>query len=296
VLRLGAFAGLLGAFGCDRLFALEHIDCAECDGGGDQTGDGGAGSDGTGGHTNPDVDGDGILDGADNCVTTANNDQKDHDSDTKGDVCDPCPHLAGASDDVDGDGDGLGNGCDPRPMTSGDTRTLFVGFYQADEISTWVQSPPGAWTITGGVLRLAADNISQATIELPGSRNDLFVQVGVQATSIGPGSIHTFGISAGRTMMTNHTCQLYDSTNDQLIFVEATGNQSASWGGQLTQPNPMKLLVDGTHVVCAVGGLSAALIDVDPASTSTANHMGVLGLVASVVAVDIHYLFIATPG
>jgi len=58
VLRLGAFAGLVGAFGCDRLFALEHIDCAECDG---SSGDGGAGSDGTGGHTNPDVDGDRIT-------------------------------------------------------------------------------------------------------------------------------------------------------------------------------------------------------------------------------------------
>ena len=49
-------------------------------------------------------------------------------------------------------------------------------------------------------------------------------------------------------------------------------------------------------MICAVGGLSATLIDIDPASASTANHAGVLGLVASVVAVDIHYLFIATPG
>lgn len=41
-----------------------------------------------------DADGDGIVDGSDNCPSNANADQADADSDAKGDVCDPCPSQA----------------------------------------------------------------------------------------------------------------------------------------------------------------------------------------------------------
>ena len=56
---------------------------------------------------NPDADGDGVNDGADNCPAIANADQSDIDGDGIGDVC-----------DGDVDGDGILNGSDNCPVTS----------------------------------------------------------------------------------------------------------------------------------------------------------------------------------
>jgi len=79
----------------------------------------------------PDTDGDGIADGADNCPADANADQTDTDGDGQGDPCDftpngdtdgdgvdnladNCPGIANAGQE-DNDSDGLGNVCDPTP-------------------------------------------------------------------------------------------------------------------------------------------------------------------------------------
>jgi hypothetical protein len=56
---------------------------------------------------NPDTDGDGILDGIDNCPLTANADQKDTDGDGIGDAC-----------DTDADGDGILNAVDNCPLVA----------------------------------------------------------------------------------------------------------------------------------------------------------------------------------
>lgn len=56
------------------------------------------------GDPNVDTDSDGILNGSDNCTTTANPNQADLDGDFAGDACDP-----------DIDGDGVENGLDPAP-------------------------------------------------------------------------------------------------------------------------------------------------------------------------------------
>ena len=80
-----------------------------------------------------DSDGDGILDGEDNCPLIANPDQADSDGDGAGDLCDTCPNDALNDADEDGicgdtdncpeisnpnqedfpDADGIGNECDP---------------------------------------------------------------------------------------------------------------------------------------------------------------------------------------
>jgi len=64
----------------------------------------------------------------------------------------------------------------------------------------------------------------------------------------------------------------------------------------LTQTNPMSLMIDGMHVICAVGGTSAADLDLDPPGTGTIPHTGVLGFIAVYLAVDIDYVFVAEPG
>jgi hypothetical protein len=58
-----------------------------------------------------DADNDGVGDGLDNCVQTANSDQADQDADGIGDACDNCPSTAN-SDQSDSDADGVGNACD----------------------------------------------------------------------------------------------------------------------------------------------------------------------------------------
>jgi len=58
-----------------------------------------------------DVDGDGILDGADNCPRVSNLDQSDGDLDRVGDLCDVCPATIDPSQE-DGDSDGVGDFCD----------------------------------------------------------------------------------------------------------------------------------------------------------------------------------------
>ena len=73
---------------------------------------------------NPDLDGDGIKNGQDNCPEDSNPGQQDADGDALGDACDNCPSTpnAGQEDfdrdgsgdvcDEDVDGDGTGNGAD----------------------------------------------------------------------------------------------------------------------------------------------------------------------------------------
>ena len=78
----------------------------------------GCGSGGSGGSSAPtcdisddliDCDGDGVLNGEDNCVGTANSDQTNSDTDDVGDACDDDDDNDGEPDesDVDADGDGL---------------------------------------------------------------------------------------------------------------------------------------------------------------------------------------------
>ncbi len=90
-----------------------------------------------------DTDGDGVGDSLDNCVDVQNADQRDHEDDGRGDVCDPCPHLPGGVDDDDLDG--AGNACDPRPGIV-DQVVAFHGFYPGDTLDGW--SLAGAWSIS----------------------------------------------------------------------------------------------------------------------------------------------------
>jgi len=65
----------------------------------------------------PDVDGDGVANGSDNCPYAANVGQADQDGDGVGDACDRCPATAeGGQRDVDADG--IGDACDNCPLVA----------------------------------------------------------------------------------------------------------------------------------------------------------------------------------
>ncbi len=79
----------------------------------------------------PDADGDGVIDGWDNCPSTSNTNQLDRDGDGSGDVCDSdddgdgrsdgtdnCPSVPNA-DQANTDGDAQGNACDPDDDNDG---------------------------------------------------------------------------------------------------------------------------------------------------------------------------------
>jgi len=79
-----------------------------------------------------DSDGDGYLDGCDNCASVANADQLDTDGDGAGDACDNCTQVANANQ-LDTDADGIGNMCDcdfnNDNFCGGPDFTLFIGCF-----------------------------------------------------------------------------------------------------------------------------------------------------------------------
>ncbi|RMG16139.1 MAG: hypothetical protein D6729_11380 [Deltaproteobacteria bacterium] len=88
-------------------------------------GDGGMPDGGTdGGPTEGDRDGDGVLNGADNCPAVANPAQEDTDGDGLGDACDPSPNDPKATDSVDAVG---GCGCSAAAPSAGLFTLLLAG-------------------------------------------------------------------------------------------------------------------------------------------------------------------------
>jgi hypothetical protein len=105
-----------------------------------------------------DDDGDGVMNGSDNCPTTANANQANEDADTFGNTCDVCPT---SSDNADGDADGVGDACDPNPTTAGDQIMLFEGF-DSGIPAGWTAT--GSWTTSAGSLLSVVTGGTQNTL------------------------------------------------------------------------------------------------------------------------------------
>ncbi|MBP6630253.1 MAG: thrombospondin type 3 repeat-containing protein [Kofleriaceae bacterium] len=105
----------------------------------------------------PDGDADGVADAVDNCVAVANPTQANEDGDPLGNLCDPCPHLAGldaAAAAADRDGDLVGDACDPRSTSPGDVIAMFLPFDDPSELGRLEPASASAWSISGGALRV----------------------------------------------------------------------------------------------------------------------------------------------
>lgn len=107
-----------------------------------------------------DVDGDGLLDQADNCPFAANPEQADADGDGVGDACDGCPTDPDAGQD-DTDRDGVNDGCDPCVLNPdcdgdayGDATELELGSDPTD-----LRSTPEAADRLGAVIGSCLDGV-----------------------------------------------------------------------------------------------------------------------------------------
>ena len=141
---------------------------------------GGPGS-GSGSDPEQDTDGDGVADLIDNCPSSPNADQRDHDKDSRGDVCDPCPHVADTWQDLDGDG--VGDACDPHPDTPGDRIVYFEGFYDPVSWSPVIGS--NTWQVENGTLHQNRTDAVYQLVRDAADLHELFVDARVRVNALG---------------------------------------------------------------------------------------------------------------
>jgi hypothetical protein len=249
----------------------------------------------------PDMDGDGVPDALDNCPMTANADQRDHDVDGRGDVCDLCPHIAEAAD-VDGDGDGVGDACDPRPTMAGDTRLLWVGFYDANDITGW--STAGTWSVANGHVTGGSTTGALSYIFPPTTYARTYAETLVHYNTLG---------TSGNT--TTPAAQLYTNDSGQVQYylceVAAAVNGNAAyaidtypinqnhfdqqaWSGTVAAGSEIMLragVIGTKHTCSAAQGSATAQVMQDAGGTN-----GVVSLGAAYANVSFDYLFVVGVG
>lgn len=148
-----------------------------------------------------DADGDGLLDGADNCRLVANADQHDEDGDQIGDVCDPCPHVAGTA--ADADGDGVGDACDPQVMVAKQRIKFFDPF--TSSLPVW-SLPTGA-TRVGETLRMTGSSV---TVFLDVGNGETRIMTGGTIVSVNNSTPHQLALGVGVNQERYHYGELYD--------------------------------------------------------------------------------------
>ena len=177
-----------------------------------------------------DGDGDGVPDATDNCPAKPNADQHNEDADTLGDVCDPCPHLAGNA--ADSDGDGVGDACDPQPTIAKQRIKFFDPF---------TASLP-EWTLDTGVTRVGETlriltGSSGASAYLTAATGEMRVAMAgtvVSITSPASGE-HQISVLFGKNSSgTNyHYTEFYDSGGSagEISITKAAGSNFTNLAG-----------------------------------------------------------------
>jgi hypothetical protein len=229
---------------------------------------------GDGSNSSPDVDGDGVLNAADNCPSVANATQHDEDLDKVGDACDNCPHVANATQ-ANADADGAGDLCDPRSTTPGDKITFFLPFDQP--LPTGVTTVGGAWAKSGDSYQQTNTNPDvDAALLIDGVRDGFTIEAAGKVQGINNNFIWltaTFGEAAGNSRF--FSCGYLDDRSlnpdylntaiieefDGMGFRYVDGSQPIS---NLTNNSTINISaqVDST-------GRSISCTTVDPRGTST---------------------------
>ena len=249
--------------------------------------------------TSPDIDGDGLLNGADNCPNVANVDQRDHDADLRGDACDVCPHLPSAIH-ADSDADGIGDDCDPRPNQAGDVVALWDGFYADSTALSWTKV--GTWTLDAGTLRQTATGSTY--IVMPMTLPRTFLQAGAIVDQIA-GTSSTIGVFAGDPLdnVQSYGCLAQRNTatvTPQSVVASAKwlGNAGlyspVDWAGTVASGRSFRfdLALTTTGVGCAVRQGAVMATDTELASTTT----GRSGIFLDDVSTRFDYVFVVQTG
>jgi len=185
-----------------------------------------------------DLDGDGIKDDKDNCPNKPNADQHDEDGDRIGDVCDPCPHLAGTA--ADSDGDGVGDACDPQPTVAKQTLAFFDPF--TSQLAAWDGSSFQQTTIVSDGMEMGAGNADNAFARLNVANAETRFYTGGTIVSCGTAEPHELAIAFGENAGNYYYVQGYDSTGsdgyDQIMKASGggttfTGLDGVAFGGGL---------------------------------------------------------------
>jgi hypothetical protein len=187
---------------------------------------------------NPDdLDGDGILNAADNCPSRSNADQHDEDADSLGDACDNCPTIANVdqrdtteANTRDQFPDGVGDACDLRPGLGGDEIARMFSFAGADQASAWTGS---GWAITSDAAQVMGDAQWQTRANQMGDGQILVAEIAALA---GAGEL-TISID-GNGVESGAACTL---SNGQLIAHDLANGGSTSVPITLTS-DPLTLV------------------------------------------------------
>lgn len=250
---------------------------------------------GDGSNMSPDLDGDGVLNAADNCPTIANATQHDEDVDKLGDACDNCPHISNATQ-ANADADGVGDVCDPRPVAPGDKIAMFLPFDQA-ALPAGVTTVGGAWaksaTGTSYVqsntnpdtdVALLIDGVREAfTIEASGKVQGISSNFVWLTTSFGEATGAASFFSCG--YLDNRSLNP-DSLNAALIE-EFDGNEFSYVDGSFPNnflPNQSAIKIT-TQVDAAAGARSISCSTTDSRGASASAASGVPRLVPGRVGI-----------
>jgi len=254
---------------------------------------------------NPDdLDGDGILNAADNCAHTYNVDQHDEDGDGVGDVCDNCPTVENANQlDTSETAvplqlpDGVGNACDLRPGLAGDLMLELYPFADPAHDAPWTAGGwivgndhatadgSASWTSTkltqgfGLIVEARFDSIVWQTL----GAGQIVIALDGNATEVGRGC----ALEADRDG---------DGFDELHVYEPSAATATTSLGAELSATGPITLIawrsIDALHstgkVTCMVKGaltksIEIPTIDIDPVGIHSLSADGVHAAATSVI-------------
>lgn len=249
------------------------------------------------GSTTVDTDGDGVVDATDNCPTKPNANQHDEDADMTGDVCDLCPHVAGAT--ADGDNDMIGDICDPHPAASGDIMVRFEPFTGTALPAGWTLAAGSLANITFGNDEIAINAATGTHILLfdTGSNSKHAIDVGVRLPNDTNGTTFFTALTDVKSDLAEYMgCGLRLDTESRELFSYNDPNFTSIDSDPTPADTPM---FPGTHRISFVLGTDnerctipkAANLHEMTATTNTRNRSNV-GIRVGDVTAQVKYVVV----